>query len=155
MYTKQETSKQKQAFWTAFGKYMQPIPSAEGDKVNWINYKTGISGTHFRMDADHQQASIAIVLSQGDLDLQSRHYERFEQLKGMLEASLAEDWLWQPLTTNEFGKTVSTIGKVLPGVNIHRTEDWPEIISFFKPRIIALDDFWSQCKYGFEDIGGW
>ncbi len=152
MYTKQQTSIQKQAFWTAFGKYMQPIPSADGDKVNWINYKTGISGIHFRMDADHQQASIAIVLSEGDIDLQSRHYDLFVQLKHLLQTALGEDWRWQPLIQNEFGKTISTISKTITGVNINRTEDWPEIISFFKPRIIALDAFWSLSKYGFEGM---
>ena len=29
MYTKQEISKQKQAFWTAFGRYMKPVASAD------------------------------------------------------------------------------------------------------------------------------
>jgi hypothetical protein len=33
-----------------------------------------------------------------------------------------------------------------------KRDDWPAIISFLKPRIIALDAFWSQAKYGFEDI---
>jgi hypothetical protein len=29
--------------------------------------------------------------------------------------------------------------------------DWPAIISFLKPRIIALDEFWENVKPGFED----
>ena len=29
MYTKQEISKQKQAFWTAFGRDMKPVASAD------------------------------------------------------------------------------------------------------------------------------
>jgi hypothetical protein len=41
MYTKQEISKQKQAFWTAFGKYMKPVLSADGEEISWLNYKTG------------------------------------------------------------------------------------------------------------------
>lgn len=153
MFTKHETAKQKQAFWTTFGKYMKPIPAADGDKVNWINYKTGVPGIYFRMDADQEQASIAIVLSHADVDLQRRHYDQLVQLKNMLHTSLAEDWLWQPLIPDEFGKTISKTGKEITGVNINRTEDWPELISFFKPRIIALDEFWSMAKYGFEGLG--
>jgi len=45
---------------------------------------------------------------------------------------------------------VSTIRTTLPGVNIFKTDDWPRIISFFKPRIIALDAFWDLVRDGFE-----
>lgn len=152
MFTKQETAKQKQAFWTTFGKYMKPVPSADGEKVNWINYKTGIPGIYFRMDADHEKATIAIELTHTDTNLQRRQYELFLQLKHILRDLLGEDWHWQPVMPNEFGKTISRIGTELTGVNINRTEYWPAFISFFKPRIIALDAFWSTARYGFEGI---
>lgn len=42
MYSKAEKSKIRKDFWTAFGQYMKPVPSAEGTKVNWPNYKTGV-----------------------------------------------------------------------------------------------------------------
>lgn len=153
MYTKQEISKQKQAFWTAFGRYMQPIQSADGIEVTWVNYKTGIPGIYFRMDADNKQAEIAIVLSQADTALQQQYYDRLLQHKGMLEETLAEkDWLWQPGIQDDYGKIISKVSKSLNGVNIHRNEDWPNIISFLKPRIVALDEFWSMARYGFEDV---
>jgi len=37
----------------------------------------------------------------------------------------------------------------LKEVNIFDTNAWPAIISFLKPRIIALDKFWSLVKDGF------
>lgn len=151
MYTKEEISRQKQAFWTAFGRYMQPVLSADGDPVSWINYKTGVSGIQFKMDADRDCAVISILLQHSDLRLQQLHYQQFEQLRGMLFTSLGEDdWCWQPVAPDIYGKMVSTISKTLTGVNIHRQEDWAAIISFLKPRIIALDEFWSMAKYGFE-----
>lgn len=132
---------------------MQPVVSADGDAINWVNYKTGISGIYFKMDADNHQAEIAILLSQPDTALQQLYYERLLQHQSMLEAALDEtDWAWQPGVSDEHGKTVSKINKRLAGVNIHRREDWPAIISFLKPRIIALDEFWSMAKYGFEDV---
>jgi len=30
---------------------------------------------------------------------------------------------------------------------------WPEMISFFKLRIIALDQFWESAKYSVEALG--
>lgn len=150
MYTKQETSKQRQAFWTAFGQYMQPVLSAEGIAANWVNYKTGISGIHFKMDTDTKLAQIGIVLSHKDLDIQRAHYDTFCSLSNLLHHELGETWHWQALVQDEYGKTVSKIGTELSGVNINQNGDWPVLISFFKSRIIALDAFWSQVKPGFE-----
>ena len=52
---------------------------------------------------------------------------------------------------NEVGQPISKIEYVLEGVNVLDSNDWPSIISFLKPRIIALDDFWDQVKPGFEE----
>jgi len=38
----------------------------------------------------------------------------------------------------------------LPAVNILKENDWPAIISFLKPRIIALDKFWILVKDSFD-----
>jgi hypothetical protein len=40
---------------------MKPVPSASGQPVNWINYKTGIRNIHFKMDADNTSAVIAFA----------------------------------------------------------------------------------------------
>jgi hypothetical protein len=153
MYTKEEVSRQKQAFWTVFGKYMQPVLSAEGTTVSWLNYKTGIPGIQFKMDADSKQVSISILLWHKDVNLQSQQYNKLLQLKEMLvDAMEGESWKWQEAVIDEWGRTVSSVGKVLTGVNIHRKEDWPAMISFLKQRLIALDGFWSMAKYGFEEF---
>lgn len=136
MYTKQEIQKQRQAFWTTFGKYMQPILSADGEKVNWINYKTGIPGIQFKMDADSEYASISIVLSHNDSERRSSFYNKLLQLKMVLHEAVGGEWLWQPDVTDEYGKHVSKVDTTLHNINILRNEDWPQIISFFKPRII-------------------
>jgi hypothetical protein len=40
----------------------------------------------------------------------------------------------------------------MEGVSIFNKEDWPKLISFFKPRIVALDEFWNMVKYSFESL---
>jgi hypothetical protein len=153
MYTKEEVSRQKQAFWTTFGRYMQPVLSTEGTAVGWLNYKTGIPGIQFKMEADHNQVSIAIVLSHKDDVLRAAHYEKLTELKVMFESELeGEDWLWHEHTIDKWGKNFSAVRKELTGVNIHRKEDWPAMISFLKKRLIALDAFWSMARYGFEEL---
>ena len=53
---------------------------------------------------------------------------------------------------DENGKITSKILKRLEGVSIFKKSQWPGLISFFKPRIIALDEFWSTASYSFESL---
>ena len=152
MYTKQQASELRQAFWTAFGQYMSPVLSAEGEKVNWINYKTGIKHLFFKMDADKKHAEISIEITHPDIEMQQLYYGHFIQLKNLFQNSMGEEWTWQLHTTNEFGKTISKIFTTLENVSIFKKEDWPKLITFYKQRMIALDEFWSSAKYGFEDL---
>ena len=150
MYSKQEALQLKQQFWTSFGQYMAPVLSAEEEKINWINYKTGEKNIYFRMDADNKKASIAIEITHQDEGLQDLYFEQFQQLKILLHDTLQEEWAWSLHQRNEQAKYISRIYTEIDEVSIFKKSDWPQLISFFKPRIIALDAFWSIAKHIFE-----
>ncbi len=152
MYSREQASQLRQAFWTAFGQYIAPHPSSDGYKINWSNYKTGIKHVYFRMHADNKNASIAIELTHPDTDIQELFFEQFAELNNILHEYLGEEWEWDLHTTNSEGVTISRIYKELPNVNVFNQDDWPALISFFKPRIIALDEFWSGAKYSFDEL---
>jgi hypothetical protein len=73
-------------------------------------------------------------------------------LKTLLHETLGEEWDWVLHTTDEEGRTISRIYKELAPTNVFNQDNWPELISFFKPRIIALDEFWNDAKYTFESL---
>jgi hypothetical protein len=152
MYSRAEASRIKHAFWTAFGRYISPIPSSEGLKINWINYHTGFKHLYFRMEADKKKASIAIEIAHPDRQQQEVFFERFMSYKAVLEDALGESWTWDLHETDESGRIVSRIYKEIQPVNVLAESDWPKLISFFKPRIIALDAFWNVSKEMFEDL---
>jgi hypothetical protein len=152
LYSKDEASQLKQLFWTTFGQYIAPQLSAEGLKINWVNYKTGIKYLYFRMEAGKRSASIAIEIAHPDAGIQELFLEQFKDLKNILHSALQEDWEWQLHSINEDGKTISRIVRNLYGVSIFNKNDWPALVSFFKPRIIALDEFWSDAKYAFDSL---
>ncbi|MDB5192384.1 MAG: hypothetical protein JWQ96_1947 [Segetibacter sp.] len=152
MYSRQEVSQLKQEFWTIFGQYMLPIPSAEGEKINWVNYKTGKKDIYFKMHTDNRFVHIAIEIAHKDLEIQQLYFEHLQQLSSMFNNSLNEEWEWKLHLTDETGRVVSRVYKELKGVSVINKKDWPALISFFKPRIIALDEFWSSAKYGFEAL---
>jgi hypothetical protein len=68
----------------------------------------------------------------------------------MLFESIGEEWTWTADAVNDNRIRVSRIFKDLKGVSVFNKADWPSIISFFKPRIVALDAFWSNARYSFE-----
>jgi hypothetical protein len=151
MFSKQEASQLRKEFWTSFGQYLSPIPSSEGEKINWINYKTGVKGLHFKMDANREKAFIGIVITQPDIQPHEKLFNHLLELKNILHSTLKEEWTWLPQVYEE-EKIISKVYTEKTGISILKKEDWPELISFLKPRIIALDEFWNRVKYGFE---GW
>jgi len=152
MYTREQASQLRQAFWTAFGQYLAPHLSSDGYRTNWSNYKTGFKHVYFRMRAEKKSATISIELTHPDPEIQELYFEQFEELKTLLHETLGEEWEWELHGTDEDGRTISRIYKEISPVNVFNKDDWPQLISFFKPRIIALDEFWSDAKYSFEAL---
>lgn len=137
-------------FWTSFGQYMRPLLSSEGGPVNWLNYKTGIKHFYFRMDADGDGAAIGIELTHPDPEQRYHYFSQLNQVKFLLEESTGEVWEWDFSTRDEHGKEVSRIYKNIKGPNIFKKEDWPQLISFLKPRMLALDSFWNIVRVRFD-----
>ncbi|MDN3668272.1 DUF4268 domain-containing protein [Echinicola jeungdonensis] len=152
MYKREEITRTKKQFWTTFGQYMKPVPSAEGGRVNWQNYKTGVKHIFFRMRAERNFVSIGIEINHPDTELQELVFEQLREFKKMLHAILGEDWEWKLHDQDEFGKITSMVEKKLKGPSVMNKDDWPQIISFLKPRIIALDEFWGNIKPAFEEL---
>lgn len=104
------------------------------------------------MDADKRAATISIELLHPDTGIQELFFEQFKEYKQILHNTLGGDWEWELHHRDEIGKVASRIYKQLKGVSIFNKNDWPALISFFKPRIIALDEFWVNVKDGFDRL---
>lgn len=137
MFTREEKSALRQKFWTAFGKYMSPVPAASGERINWINYNSGIKGITIRSDADEHSALVKLDIKHRDADLQAQHVSMLRTL-------------YRDLPPGGFSLTQNEEGTLMlsekPGVNIFREADWPEIISFLKRQLIVIDSFWFARK---------
>ncbi len=152
MYSKEEASKIRQQFWTVFGKYMAPVLSANANKINWINYKTGIRNLYFRMEVTKKEANIAIEIMHKEPEFAQKLFQQFLFLKEDFESIAGTDWLWEQEAFNEHGLVLSRISKTQTNLNIFNQANWPDIISFLKPSIQSLDSFWVENKMIFEII---
>lgn len=131
---------------------MKPIPSADGLAVNWVNYKTGVKHISFKMNAEQQKTTIAIEITHPDAEVRKRYFEQFIAFKLLLDEALGEEWDWNIHAISDFGLPFGQIIKTLPGISIYSPQNWPALISFLKPRIMALDEFWSNVKPVFEAL---
>lgn len=104
------------------------------------------------MDAYNRSAEISILITHPDPGIQELFYEQFLELKNILHDTLGEEWTWELHHQDLYGKITSRIYKELPETSIFNRNDWPKLISFFKPRITALDEFWSMAKYSFDAL---
>jgi hypothetical protein len=151
MYTKEEASAVRQKFWTTFGKYMQAVPSATEEKANWINYKTGVKGIFFKLDADNECASVAIEFNSNIEAERNFALATFKNLQNQFTSIAGKNWVVEENVTNQFGKTYHRVNTTLTGIKIFRQTDWPQIISFLKVNMIKLDEFWANFKPAFEN----
>ena len=152
MYTNAEASAIRQKFWTSFGMYMSPVPSATLEKVNWVNYKTGIKGISFKMDADKKSAFVAIEIFLKDTMLQHQYFEIFNSFANRLKEIAGNNFQFDRNCFVDQKGNISKIGVVLKNINIFKQDDWPTIIAFLKQHIIGLDAFWAEYKPAFELI---
>ncbi len=152
MYTNAEASAIRQKFWTSFGMYMSPVPSATLEKVNWVNYKTGIKGISFKMDADKASAFVAIEIFLKDTMLQHQYFNIFNSFASKLEEVTGNDFQFDRDCFIEQKGNISRISIALKNVNVFKQDDWPTIIAFLKQHMIGLDAFWAAYKPAFELI---
>ena len=118
MYSKEEASKLRQQFWIAFGKYMKPIPSADGLPINWVNYKTGVKNVFFKMNADQRKTIISIEITNQDEETRAIYFEQFKALKLLFSDAVNEEWVWEKSILNEYGIPFAQISISLTGISI-------------------------------------
>lgn len=145
MFNEHQTSGMRNRFWIVLGQYLAPIPSVSGQKVNWINYKTGIKEIRLKMDALKQEAFVAIEIKGSD-EQRSVLYAMFESFK----SAFPEQYVWEEEVQDERGGLLSRISVEMQGYSIYKEEHWPHLISFFKSQVIFFDRFWAENKEIFE-----
>lgn len=152
MYTREEASAMRQKFWTSFGQYMAPVPSASFEKVNWINYKTGIKGILFKMEAVKDSANVAVEIMLSNMVLQHQYFEVFINFAKEFQEIAGKGWLMEKHHINETQQDICKIFIEQKNINIFMQSDWPSIITFLKKNIMAIDAFWNEYKPAFETL---
>ncbi len=146
MYDRETVRTTNALFFTSFGKFMMKQRSNSGNKVNWINYKTGVKSLYFRLEVDQRSARVCIDIQHKDEYIRELLFEQFLSLKTIFNTVTDNNWNWIESYENETGNTFSRIYAEIEEVNIYKKESWHPIFNFYKHSLLKLDEFWIEFK---------
>lgn len=153
MYSKEEHRQINIDFYSTLGGLMKEDIPLSGEKVKWTNFKTGIKGIYFKLDADKRSCRLMIEIKNDDESIRHLFYDQFEEFKVVLEDTMQEEGIWFRDFYNDYGEVSSKIEWVLnDGISKLRRDTWPEMHDYLRARLITLDEFWSDVKDVFVEL---
>ena len=137
MFSKEESRKLREEFWTSFGK---SFPR------KWILYDTKIKGFSFKFHFDNKSALVALDL-EDDLENRINYWEKLQSMKNIL----LEDYLPEAIFEEEYilenGKEISRIYVMLKQkVSIHNKNTWREVMVFFNESMSKFESFFEEYR---------
>lgn len=146
MLSREAKKEMNTEFWGLFRKEMRKYKSSNGFGMNWTNYPSDVKYVYIRMETDGKSARLCMDIQAKDEGIRSIIWEQMTELKKVLEAEMNWETVWIEHFINKDGLTLSRIKWEKEGVNFFHKEDWPEIMSFLKDRIIEFDVFYQEFK---------
>jgi len=137
MFSKEESRKLRQEFWTSFGK---SFPK------KWILYDTKIKGVAFKFHFDTTAALIALDL-EDDLENRINCWEKLVALKSILKVEYLADAIYEEAYYLDNGKEISRIYLPLKQkVSIHNKNSWRDVMEFFNINMTLFEAFFEEYK---------
>lgn len=137
MFSKEESRKLRQEFWTSFGK---SFPR------KWILYDTKIKGFSFKFHFDTKKAWVALDL-EDDLENRIKYWEKLLSMRSILQKDYIADLIFEEEYYLENGKEISRIYLPLDKkVSIHNKNSWREVMEFFNEYMDKFEAFFEDYK---------
>jgi len=137
MFSKEESRKMREEFWTSFGK---SFPR------KWILYNTKLKGLSFKFHFDNKSALIALDL-EDDLEHRINHWEKLVALKSILLDDYLPDAIYNEAYFLDNEKEISRIFVPLEQkVSIHNKNTWRDVMEFFNVNMNLFEAFFEEYK---------
>lgn len=144
MFSKEESRRLRENFWTSFGK---SFPR------KWILYDTKIKGLSFKFHFDTSSALVALDLEEVPMaiGIENRilYWEKLQSLKSILIKEFLPEAIFDKVYSLENGKELSRIYvKLEQIVSIHNKNTWLMVMEFFNENMPLFEDFFNE----YEDV---
>ena len=136
MFSREESAKMRQEFWTSFGK---SFPR------KWILYQTKIKGLSFKFNFDTKKAMVLMEI-EGSWEHRIKYFEKMQSLQDILERDFLSNVVYAESYELDNGKEVSCIFVEKKGVCIHNRETWREAMLFLNENMSKIEDFWIEYE---------
>lgn len=137
MFSKEESRRLRQEFWTSFGK---SFPR------KWILYNTKIKGLSFKFYFDNKKALVALDL-EDHLEHRILCWERLTALRSILHSEYLPEAVFDDTFILENGKEISRIYVPLDlEVSIHNKNSWRAVMEFFNDTMSRFEAFFTEYK---------
>lgn len=137
MFSKEESRKMREEFWTSFGK---SFPR------KWLLYNTKLKGLSFKFHFDNKSALIALDL-EDDLEHRINHWEKLVALKSILLDEYLPEAIYNEAYFLDNEKEISRIYVPLEQkVSIHNKNTWREVMEFFNVNMNLFEAFFEEYK---------
>jgi len=140
MFSKEESAKLRQEFWTSFGK---SFPK------KWILYNTKIKGFSFKFVADRKKAMVCLDLENPDEDFNELVYDQLLSLKTILTDEYLPEVIYDDSYELENGKIIRRVYVNHESkFSIHNKNTWRDCYEFFVETMPKFELFF----YEYEDF---
>ncbi|MCP9200770.1 DUF4268 domain-containing protein [Gramella sp. GC03-9] len=139
MFSREESKRIRQEFWTSFGK---EFPH------KWLLYNTKMKEIQLKFTFDRKKAQVSLDISDEDEFIRAYYFEKLESLKKILESEYLPEAIFDDSYELPEGKVISRIYTQLDNVSMHKKSDWPLVKTFLARNMIQLEEFFKD----FEDF---
>lgn len=137
MFSKEESKKVREEFWTGFGK---------GFPHKWVLYNTGIKEVQLKFTFNTEFAQVSLDIYSTDEIIQAYYFEKVYALRNILKDDYLKDIKIEENYSLPEGKSVTRFYVQLDQVNIHNKKHWDDVSDFLHENMLLLESFFLEYK---------
>lgn len=135
MFTKEESKKIRQEFWTSFGK---EFPR------KWLLYNTKMKEIQLKFTFNRKVAQVSLDIADDDEMIKAYYFEKLQSLEKILKAEYLPEAILEEEYELPEGKIISRAYVQMDNVSIHNQKDWPEVKTFLANKMMQLEEFFKD-----------
>ena len=137
MFSKEDSKKIREEFWTSFGK---KYPH------KWVLYNTGIKEIQLKFTFNTDFAQVSMDISSSDEVIQEYYFEKIYALRAILKEEYLSNLEIEKHYMLPEGKEVSRFYAQLDSVNIHNKNHWSKVYEYLNTHMQPLEAFFLEYK---------
>ncbi|MBZ9631829.1 DUF4268 domain-containing protein [Salegentibacter sp. LM13S] len=137
MFSKAESKKLRQQFWTSFGIVF---------RRKWLLYDTGIKELQLKFTFNRKFAQVSIDVLDEDPLIRAYYFQKLLSLKKILTSEYLPEAEFDEEYELPEGKLISRVYVQLNNVSIHNRNQWPEAMKFLNDNMEQMEAFFVEYK---------